>query len=407
MKNSFIILALTLFFAACNSQEAATEKVVSTGTWLGELALNDSTMLSFLYKLNFDDGKKVTILNGSEEILLETAFENSDSIVLNFPVYQVRLCAKTGSGIWMGYLEKLDTEEEYLIPFVGSYGIEDRLPNTEPACCPLPKRWKVAFNADEKTTPAIGEFELIDNRVTGSFLTQSGDYRFLDGKLNGNKLTLFGFDGGYIQVFKATLKNDTLRGTYHSGLTGFKTWTATPNDTFQLTNPDQISELNPALDSISFSYPSLVEGQDVVYNPHAYLGEVVILQITGSWCPNCKDQAKYLQQLKTSFSSEGLEIMGIAFERMGTLEKSIAAAKKSKEDLEVDYPVGIATYNRKQVAEEEFPVFTKIRSYPTLIFIDKKGEIRKIYTGFAGPGTSRYEEETNALTQFIKDLLNE
>jgi len=117
MKNSLIVLAVALVFTACNQPETVKEKTVNTGNWLGKLALNDSTMLSFLYTLNFDDGKKVTVLNGEEKILLETAFENADSIVLNFPVYQVRICAKTDQEIWMGYFEKLDTEEEYRIPF--------------------------------------------------------------------------------------------------------------------------------------------------------------------------------------------------------------------------------------------------------------------------------------------------
>ncbi len=407
MKKLIFLFAVFALFVRCNSTDPKKENVVNTGTWLGELTLNDSTTLSFLYQLNFNDGKIVTILNGGEEVLLETSFKNADSIVLNFPVYQVRICAKTDQEIWMGYLEKLDTKEEYRIPFVGSFGIEDRLPNTEAACCDLPKRWKVAFKTGERITPAIGEFKLNENRVTGSFLTQSGDYRYLEGKLNGNKLTLFGFDGGYIQVFKATLKNDTLRGTYHSGLTGFKTWVATPNDTFKLKDPATLSELNPAVDSISFNYPSIVAGERVIYNPHAYLGKVVVLQITGSWCPNCKDQALYLQELKNNYANSGLEIIGVAFERMGTLEKSIAAAKKSKENLHVDYTVGLATYTRDQTAEEEFPFITKIKSYPTLLIIDKKGVVRKIHTGFAGPGTSRFLEETNSLTQFIKDLLDE
>lgn len=406
MKNTLFLALFVLAFASCNGPKPEEKEPISEGSWLGELALNDSTTLSFIYTVAGADTPQVVVLNGAEKIALTTAFYSADSIVLNFPVYQTRLLAKTGADVWTGYFEKLDSPEEYRVPFVGSFGFDDRLPNVEPACCPLPAKYKVAFLEGEKTTPAIGEFNLQGNVVNGSFLTQSGDYRFLEGKLNGQNLTLFGFDGGFLQVFKARLQNDTLRGFFYSGLTGFSTWTAAPNDTFALPNPDVVSELNPKMDSISFSYPG-IDGQAVSYNPSAFKNKVVVLQITGSWCPNCKDQARFLQQLKNEFGGQGLEILGIAFERMGTLEKSIAAAKKSKDDLKTDYRVGVAKYNRDQIAEEVFPFITKIRSYPTLLIIDKKGAVRKIYTGFAGPGTTQYSDVTNGLTQFINTLLHE
>ncbi len=406
MKNALFLMLIALGFASCNSAKNEEITAINQGSWLGELALNDSTILSFVYTVTGTDTPQIVVLNGAEKIALKTTFYSADSIVLDFPVYQTRLLATTGADVWTGYFEKLDSPEEYRVPFVGSFGFADRLPNTEPACCALPAKYKVAFMEGEKTTPAIGEFTLKGNIVNGSFLTQSGDYRFLEGKLNGHNLTLFGFDGGYLQVFKAELKNDTLRGVYYSGLTGFSTWMGAPNDTFALPNPDVVSELNPDVDSISFSYPG-IDGQPVSYNPSAYKSKVVVLQITGSWCPNCKDQARFLQQLKTEFGSQQLEILGIAFERMGTLEASIAAAKKSKSDLKTDYRVGVAKYNRDQIAEEVFPFITKIRSYPTLIIIDKKGVVRKIYTGFAGPGTTQYSDVTNGLTQFINTLLHE
>ena len=404
---SAVIFAFIIaLFSGCNTVKSEKEIIVNTGTWLGELHLNDSTLLPFIYNVDFNDGRIVTIMNGSEKVVLETELENPDSLILNFPVYQTRLCIQNGEEVWLGYFEKLDSKEEYRIPFVGSFGFNDRLPNNEPACCALPERWKATFTEGEKQSNAIGEFKLEGNNLSGSFLTEYGDYRFLEGKLNGNQLNLYGFDGGYIQVFKGHLQNDSLYGQYFSGLTGYKTWFATPDETFELSDPDNISELNPEFDSICFSYPG-IDGKSVDYAPTANYGKVTILQITGSWCPNCKDQGRYLQQLKNEFKDQGLQVLGIAFERMGTLEASIEAAKKSKEDLGTDYRVGIAKYNRDQVAEEEFPFLTKIKSYPTLIFIDKKGSVRKIHTGFSGPGTTKYNELTNGLTQFTKDLLNE
>ncbi len=165
-----------------------------------------------------------------------------------------------------------------------------------------------------------------------------------------------------------------------------------------------MSELNTEALPIVFDYPG-INGNPVKFD-QTTTNTVTVLQITGSWCPNCKDQAIFLQGLQDAFPNQ-LNVLGIAFERMGTLEASIAAAKKSKDDLGTSYPVGVAKYKREQVAEEVFPFLQKIRSYPTLIFINKQGEVRKIYTGFAGPGTTRYEEVSNYLTQFTQDLINE
>ena len=406
MKNWYYILLATLIMAACGQpeQEVSEEEGTLNGAWLGELALNDSINLNFIFHIANEPGRNRTYIeNGKEKIFLETSY-SGDSVFMDFPVYQSRIKAMQGEGVMMGYFEKTDSRD-YKIEFTASQGFDDRLPNEEPASDELANRYAVSFVSGNRVSEAIGEFTQDGNIVTGSFLTPYGDYRFLEGKLNRDQLTVYGFDGGYIQVFKAQLKNDSLiNGHYYSGLTGYKTWTAFPSDTFELMNPETMSMLNAEAGFIEFSYPG-ISGNDVVYK-QSISDKVTILQITGSWCPNCKDQGRYLQNLLDEFPDQ-LDVLGIAFERMGTLEASIAAAKKSKEDLGTNYPVGIAKYSRDQVAEEVFPFLEKIRSYPTIIIIDKQGEVRKIYTGFAGPGTSRYEELTNALTQFIQDLINE
>ena len=406
MKNVLLVLGLITVLLGCGPTEEQREQKEGylNGPWLGELALNDSVNLNFIYNIaNEPERNRTYILNGKEQVFLKTTYKN-DSIFMDFPVYQSRIVAKEEGGIMLGYFEKTDATD-YRIPFVGTQGFDDRLPNNEPASSALAKRYAVSFTGGGSNMEAVGEFQQDGNVVTGSFLTPYGDYRFLEGKLNGNHLTLFGFDVGYIQVFQADLQQDSLiNGRYYSGLTGYKTWTGYASETFELEDPETMSALNVDAGPIAFSFPG-IDGNPVTFN-QANTTAVTILQITGSWCPNCKDQAIFLQKLADEFPTQ-LRVLGIAFERMGTLEASIAAAKKSKDDLGTSYPVGVAKYNKEQVAEEVFPFLTKIRSYPTLIIIDKKGEVRKIYTGFAGPGTTRYEELTNYLTQFTQDLINE
>ena len=49
-----------------------------------------------------------------------------------------------------------------------------------------------------------------------------------------------------------------------------------------------------------------------------------------------------------------------------------------------------------------------VLSYPTSIFIDKKGKVRKIHTGFNGPATGdKYTEFTKNFEEFINELLKE
>lgn len=407
MKRLIYLLSAIVFIAGCSptpKEEVFVPKSLNDA-WLGTLQLNDSTTLPFIFNIANGIELHTILQNGAEKIMLVTQYFGADSVVMNFPVYQSRIVASLTDSTMIGYFEKTDSKD-YRVPFSAKRGIKKREQSDTNACCKLAPRWQVVFTGNGKQTPAIGELKVLINRVRGSFLTESGDYRFLEGNLFGHNLTLYGFDGGYLQVFKAELlAGDTLRGHYYSGLTGYKTWVATPSETFQLANPEDISVLKPGLDSIAFSYPG-IDGNPVAYNPARYAGQVVVLQITGSWCPNCKDQGAFLQELQNSLGDK-MVLIGIAFERMGTLDASIAAAKKSKDDLGLQYPVGIAQYSSSQVAEEQFPFLDKIRGYPTLVIIDKKGVKRKIYTGFAGPGTTQYDEVTNYLVRLVQDLANE
>jgi len=399
MKGTYILAIAALALGACNQPQAAKKN-----PWIGtkhvQLHVNDSTQLPFVLHFDAENGT-TTLANGDEIIALETELNTEDSLVLNFPVYQSRLCLSSEGDKISGYFEKTDTEN-YFIPITTK--TYEALELLKP-CCALAPRYAVQFFQDDRIIPAIGEFTAVGNNLKGTFLTNAGDYRYLSGQISGNKLSFYGFDGGYVQVFLAEINNDTLIGDYYSGLTLYRNWIGIADEVTQLDDADKLTGLNPAFDSIAFAYPAIAGGE-LKYNPSKHKGQVVLLQITGSWCPNCKDQALFLQEL-INIHQQKIAVIGVAFERMGTVEKSIAAAKKAKNDLGVDYPVALAQYSGKQKATEEFPFLDAIRAYPTLIIIDKTGKVRRIHTGFSGPGTTVYNNLVAELGTYIHALVDE
>ena len=94
---------------------------------------------------------------------------------------------------------------------------------------------------------AVGVFNQKDNRVTGTFLTTTGDYRYLEGNIIGDSLLLSCFDaGGHAFLFKAKVGADKkMTGTFTSGFTGFETWTAQLDPKAELPDANSLTFLKP------------------------------------------------------------------------------------------------------------------------------------------------------------------
>jgi len=120
------------------------------------------------------------------------------------------------------------------------------------------------------------------------------------------------------------------------------------------------------------------------------------------------DETKFLSDLHKTYKNKGLEIIGISFENPASLEGKIERVKELKEFFNAEYDFCIGGDASKKTAELVLPALDKIMSFPTTLYIDKDGVIRKIHTGFNGPGTGpyflKYAEQTN---KFVQALLNE
>ena len=137
-------------------------------------------------------------------------------------------------------------------------------------------------------------------------------------------------------------------------------------------------------------------------------GHPLIVHIMGSWCPNCADETKVLKEMHEKYAAHGLRIMAIAFEKQADEKRALEGLRRFKQVLAIPYPVLYGGPAAKDQAAARLPFLNRLISYPTCIFIDRAGRVRRIRTGFYGPGTgSYYADYRTKLDSFLQALVAE
>ncbi|SDY32014.1 peroxiredoxin family protein [Hymenobacter psychrophilus] len=406
---------LALAAAACQSNPETAETNAATtaaaspltaGTWRGVLATQDQ-QIPFLFDVATDDGQPtVTLRNGEERLKLDEITTAGDSTTIKLGVFDAALVVRAaGEGKLTGAWVKYDAGKPYRVPLTAEKGAQPLFPvMADQKVLSFDGTWKVSFKDDTGNTyPAVGVFTQTPAGVTGTFLTTTGDYRYLSGQADGNQLMLSTFDGSHGFLFTGRQPGSTtpdnatrLEGDFYSGLTGHETWTAVKDANAKLPDASALTGMKSGQKKLDFSFPG-IEGGTVSITDPKYKGKVVVVQLLGSWCPNCMDETNFLAPWYAQNKQRGVEIIGLGYERASD-DEATAKRKltKMKQRLNVGYDLALAGTADKDAAGQTLPQVQKVLAFPTIIFIDKKGEVRKIHTGFSGPGTGQYYAQQNA-----------
>lgn len=401
----------TLFWMLILLCPASGQAQLIPGLWRFELELAPGRPLPFHIEFVQESGSwQAWVRNGAERLPMEAPRIQGDSLFLRSSVFHSGFRGRflpedRIEGIWQDFSRK----GRYTLPFRAEYGVPQRFP-LRPGKGRLSPVWAATFSpGTDNAYPAVGLFTQNGSYVTGTFLTETGDYRYLEGAMDGDSLRLSAFDGSHAFLFTAGFdQNGHLKGTFYSGSHWQEPWTARPDPQAALTDPDSLTYLLPGYERLAFSFPN-PEGRMVSLADPAYQGKVVIVQVLGSWCPNCMDESKQLAAWHRRYQREGLEIIGLAFERTGDTASSLAAIRRLKQALGLPYEVLLAsTSTDKALASQALPMLNHIMAYPTAIYLDRQGRIRKIHTGYYGPGTGAYHTRfVEQYTAFIEALLRE
>jgi peroxiredoxin len=149
--------------------------------------------------------------------------------------------------------------------------------------------------------------------------------------------------------------------------------------------------LKPGEERLNFTFNDL-DGKPVSINDARFKNKVVVVQLMGSWCPNCMDETAFLSEYYRANKQRGVEIVALAYEYSTDTERSIKSLRKFQQRFNVQYPMlltGVSSSDSLRT-EKTLPQVTTIRFLPSSIILDKNGKVRKFDTGFNGPGTGEH-----------------
>ena len=405
----FIFIALIIVTTSCNKQNG-TDKLQS-GTWLGELEVAENKMVPFLFEVSNTtaDSSTVTLINGEDRFDLEGTTLNNDTVIIPIVAYDAVIKGTITDNQIDGRFIKNYIEADPGVPFRATYGVDNRFqPVEQPASQQIDGKWDVLFIGEQgDTTHNVGIFKTNNNIVTGSILTLTGDLRYLEGAYTENGVQLSAFSGLSPYYFEFDFTGeDSFEGKFYT-TRGTTNIIGTKNDAAELADPYSLAGLKEGYETLSFELPDL-NGNIVSLKDEKYQNKVVIVSILGSWCPNCLDEMAFLAPWYEENKDRGVEVIGIAFERKDDFDYAKRSLTQLKDRYNAGYPLLFGGAVGRENVAGALPELDNFSSYPTTIYIDKQGKVRKIHTGFNGPATGLfYEDFKKDFNQLINSLVED
>ena len=249
--------------------------------------------------------------------------------------------------------------------------------------------------------------------VAASILRVDGDTGAYSGTYKDGKWVLSHFDGSRPGVIEVSLtKEGTLEilqftgppGNAATGLVAYRPEMARARGFPEPENYETHTTVRDPNEKFVFNFPD-VNGKPVSNDDPRFKGKVVLAVVTGTWCPNCHDEAKYLVQLDKKYHGRGLAIVALDFEepeQQGSLERERAFVKQ----YGVKYTYLIA--GAPSEIGEKVPQLVNLNTWPATVFVGRDGRVKAIHSGFASPATGEFnrqlqEEFTAKIEQLLGD----
>jgi thiol-disulfide isomerase/thioredoxin len=246
--------------------------------------------------------------------------------------------------------------------------------------------------------------------ITTTILRVDGDTGALTGGWQGDKFVASHFDGARPGLFEITPQPDgTLKvisgGSNRDGvMIAYRPEVARAKGLPEPANYQTHTSVRDPNEVFAYSFPD-THGKILSNNDPKFKNHVVLAIVTGTWCPNCHDEAQYLVQLYAKYHDKGLEIVALDFEepeQQSSLKRVNAFIKQYK----VPYTYLIA--GAPDDMWDKVPQAVNLNTWPATLFIGKDGKVKATHAGFAAPGSGVFNKQLqDEFTSTIERLLKE
>jgi thiol-disulfide isomerase/thioredoxin len=433
-KIYYLLSALFLIHFSCIEPKAGYD-FLAPGLWRGVLQLNPEPKatlkeeikryekegtrpiynaedeLPFFFEVKYAEGKKqpfIEIMNGPERIRIDDVFMGrnrttaEDTVMIDFVVFDSHLRGIAREGIIEGEWV-VRNKVNYHIPFTAHFGKKDQF-NVLPVAPAgdLTGLWACKFDLNEKIPyDAVGEFTQNGTDLNGTFRTETGDYRYLHGTVAGDRFYMSCFDGSHAYLIYGKFKGDSILGSFQSGKAPVSLWEGVKNDSATLKSALSLNK--PTKIPVQFNFP---DSEGKIKSLADYKGKIKILQVLGTWCPNCYDETKFIKEYLQNHPGIDMDVIALACERYKDTLHALRAIKTYKTRMDIPYDILLASTTTKKIeSNKQVPFIDSLMAFPTMVFLDKSNVIKVIHTGFDGPATSKYESFKKEFDEIITSLL--
>ncbi len=370
------------------------------GPWRAALDLAGGT-LRFSIQVNSAAAPSAQLCNGSFCEPFSAVRLTGDTVVFEIGDYAASIRAVRHGDSLVGAYSNVGNRGPRTIPFHATRG---HWP-VAPAPPGLLGSWDAWFGSEGRQSPRILSFDNGPLGLGATVLSNSGDYGAFWGGAAGREFAVGHFDGSFVYMITGELAGDSLIGTFHAGLRSQTPFTATRSTGApHLKPPTEVTKADTTA-PFRFAFPDL-QGRIVTNEDPRFRGKIVMVDIFGTWCPNCQDAAPTLLELYHAYHAQGFEVVSLAYEVTGDPEVDGELVRRFRDKFGIPWPILLAGMNDTDLTAATLPQLEGFTAYPTLLFLDRGGRIRRVHAGFYGPATgAQYTKLQADLHSYVQELL--
>lgn len=346
------------------------------------------------------------IVNGVERIPIDIKWGKDSTFTSSLPLFNTYFEGKKEKGIVTGEWVDPTRTGDYRIPF---QIVNNKIREFDTKVhAPVHAKYKIVFEDD--TVPAILDMAAVREEfvVYGTVLTETGDYRYLQGEpFENSRFYLSAFDGTHLFYLAGQLVDNKIDGVFMSGKHYMAKFSGEANANFELRKADELTWMKNPKETLSLKLNSDAKTERS-FGEKDWRGKVTLVQIMGTWCPNCTDESRFVKSMYEKYHAQGLEVVPVSFERGTDKQVAFTRINSQAKQMALPYPVylGTGADSPQKAAAIVFAQLNHVMSFPTLILIGKDGKVKKVWTGFYGPGTGvHYTNHTKEIEDAVLRLL--